>query len=86
LVADGGDESEGLTFTGSEGTMALVTKVTVLQQTNGPAQLFVYRNLYTWLDCPFEAPPALVGIHDAQLALHLGLVGQQFTWFLSSTG
>ena len=34
-------------------------------------QLFVYRDLHTWLDCPFEAPPALDGIHDAQLVLNL---------------
>ena len=32
-------------------------------------QLFVYRNLFTWLDDPYQAPPALAGIHDAQLAL-----------------
>ena len=32
-------------------------------------QLFVYRDLYRWIDVPFEAPPALVGIHDGQLAL-----------------
>ena len=34
-------------------------------------QLFVYRDLYTWLDAPFEAPPSLEGIHDAQLVLNL---------------
>jgi hypothetical protein len=32
-------------------------------------QLFVYRDLYVWLDAPFEAPPALAGLHDRQLAL-----------------
>ena len=32
-------------------------------------QLFVYRDLQTWLDTPFEAPPALAGLHDGQLAL-----------------
>ena len=32
-------------------------------------QLFVYRNLFTWLDDPYQAPPALAGIHDAQLEL-----------------
>jgi hypothetical protein len=32
-------------------------------------QLFVYRDLYRWIDTPFEAPPVLAGIHDAQLAL-----------------
>ena len=30
---------------------------------------FVYRDLYRWIDVPFEAPPALAGIHDGQLAL-----------------
>ena len=34
-------------------------------------QLFVYRDLYNWLNNPFEAPPALDGIHDAQLVLDL---------------
>ncbi len=34
-------------------------------------QLFVYRDLYQWLNQPFEAPPALAGIHDAQLSLAL---------------
>ena len=34
-------------------------------------QLFVYRDLYTWLNAPFEAPPNLEGIHDAQLVLNL---------------
>ncbi len=32
-------------------------------------QLFVYRDLYRWLDHPFEAPPALEGRHDGQLVL-----------------
>jgi hypothetical protein len=27
-------------------------------------QLFVYRDLWTWLDCPFDPPPALQGLHD----------------------
>lgn len=35
-------------------------------------QLFVYRDLDRWLDHPFEAPPALAGLHDAQLQLPLG--------------
>jgi hypothetical protein len=35
-------------------------------------QLFVYRDLYKWLDEPFQAPPALEGVHDAQLRLPLG--------------
>jgi hypothetical protein len=34
-------------------------------------QLFVYRDLYQWLDDPFQAPPVLVGVHDAQLELAL---------------
>jgi hypothetical protein len=32
-------------------------------------QLFVYRDLMTWLNSPFQAPPALEGIHDQQLPL-----------------
>ena len=32
-------------------------------------QLFVYRDLYAWIDHPFQAPPALTGIHDTQLQL-----------------
>ena len=32
-------------------------------------QLFVYRDLYPWLNDPYQAPPALAGVHDAQLAL-----------------
>jgi hypothetical protein len=32
-------------------------------------QLFVYRDLMTWLNDPFQAPPALEGIHDAQMPL-----------------
>ncbi len=36
-------------------------------------QLFVYRDLQAWLDTPFEAPPALAGLHDGQLALHFPL-------------
>ena len=32
-------------------------------------QLFVYRDLYSWLNRPFQPPPALDGIHDQQLAL-----------------
>lgn len=27
-------------------------------------QLFVYRDLWTWLNCPFAPPPALQGMHD----------------------
>lgn len=32
-------------------------------------QLFVYRDLYLWIDDPFQAPPVLEGIHDGQLQL-----------------
>lgn len=34
-------------------------------------QLFFYRDLYVWLDDPFQAPPALTGVHDdpQQLAI-----------------
>jgi IS4 transposase len=34
-------------------------------------QLFFYRDLYVWLDAPFQAPPALAGVHDdmQQLAI-----------------
>jgi hypothetical protein len=34
-------------------------------------QLFVYRDLLGWLNDPFQAPPALAGVHDGQLALEL---------------
>ncbi len=34
-------------------------------------QLFVYRDLARWLDEPFEGPPALAGLPDAQLSLVL---------------
>jgi IS4 transposase len=32
-------------------------------------QLFVYRDLYQWIDDPFQAPPVLAGVHDSQLTL-----------------
>lgn len=32
-------------------------------------QLFVYRDLFVWLNDPFHAPPALAGMHDGQLVL-----------------
>jgi hypothetical protein len=35
-------------------------------------QLFVYRDLFKWLDDPFQAPPALDGIHDSQMGLDFG--------------
>jgi hypothetical protein len=34
-------------------------------------QLFVYRDLSQWLNDPFQAPPVLAGVHDAQLELAL---------------
>lgn len=34
-------------------------------------QLFVYRDLFQWLNDPFQAPPALKGIHDDQMKLGL---------------
>jgi transposase len=37
-------------------------------------QLFVYRDLQAWLDEPFQAPPALDGLHDGQLNLAFNLV------------
>lgn len=30
-------------------------------------QLFVYRDLYVWLDAPYQPPPVLEGVHDRQL-------------------
>lgn len=35
-------------------------------------QLFVYRDLFNWLNDPFQAPPALRGVHDCQLNLPFG--------------
>lgn len=35
-------------------------------------QLFVYRDLFAWLNDPYQAPPALDGIHDAQMELIFG--------------
>jgi hypothetical protein len=34
-------------------------------------QLFFYHDLWVWLDDPFQAPPALAGVHDdaQQLAI-----------------
>lgn len=32
-------------------------------------QLFVYRDLFPWLNDPYQAPPILAGVHDGQLAL-----------------
>jgi len=44
--------------------LSLSNLVALLRQ-----QLFVYRDLWQWLADPFQAPPALAGIHDGQLAL-----------------
>jgi hypothetical protein len=35
-------------------------------------QLFVYRDLWKWLNDPFQAPPALEGTHDRQMSLAFG--------------
>jgi hypothetical protein len=35
-------------------------------------QLFVYRDLWAWINDPFQSPPALAGIHDGQLNLDFG--------------
>jgi IS4 transposase len=32
-------------------------------------QLFVYRDLLPWLNDPYQAPPALTGVHDVNLTL-----------------
>jgi hypothetical protein len=32
-------------------------------------QLFVYRDLFQWLNDHFQAPPAPEGIHDGQMSL-----------------
>lgn len=45
---------------------SLSTLVALVRQ-----QLFVYRDLYVWLDAPFQAPPILAGVHDGQLALDI---------------
>jgi IS4 transposase len=47
-------------------TRSLSNLIALLRQ-----QLFVYRDLYQWLDDPFQAPPVLAGVHDAQLELAL---------------
>jgi IS4 transposase len=50
----------------SQFSWSLSTLAALLRQ-----QLFFYRDLYVWLDDPFQSPPALVGIHDdaQQLAI-----------------
>jgi hypothetical protein len=62
------------TALGPEGTPMLVLKYLQLKSTfawslsNLAAllrqQLFFYRDLWVWLDDPFQAPPALAGVHD----------------------
>jgi IS4 transposase len=32
-------------------------------------QLFVYRDLFPWLNDPYQAPPILAGVHDVNLTL-----------------
>lgn len=50
----------------SKYSWSLSTLAALLRQ-----QLFFYRDLYVWLDDPFQAPPALAGVHDdaQQLAI-----------------
>ncbi|HEY8671174.1 MAG TPA: IS4 family transposase [Terriglobales bacterium] len=36
-------------------------------------QLFVYRDLHHWLNEPYQAPPALAGLHDSQLPLQFSV-------------
>ena len=48
---------------------SLSNLVAVLRQ-----QLFVYRDLYTWLDDPYQAPPVLAGVHDGQLLLDFSVL------------
>jgi hypothetical protein len=43
----------------SKFSWSLSTLAALLRQ-----QLFFYRDLWAWLDDPFQAPPALVGVHD----------------------
>src|SRR5674476_238636 len=43
----------------SQFSWSLSTLAALLRQ-----QLFFYRDLWAWLDDPFQAPPALVGVHD----------------------
>lgn len=49
---------------------SLSNLVAVLRQ-----QLFVYRDLYKWLDDPYQAPPVLAGVHDGQLLLDFSVRG-----------
>src|ERR1022692_4582551 len=43
----------------SKFSWSLSTLAALLRQ-----QLFFYRDLWAWLDDPFQAPPALAGVHD----------------------
>jgi hypothetical protein len=50
-------------------------------------QLFAYRELYGWLDDPFQPPPALAGVHDRQLPLEWqGAAGRGGQWDSSPAG
>jgi hypothetical protein len=57
-------------FIRAEGGSILVSAIVALLR----QQLFVYRDLFAWLDDPFEPPPALQGIHDTQLSLSFNQV------------
>jgi hypothetical protein len=73
--------TQGWTALGPEGTPMLVRKYLQLKSTfswwwSTLAALlrqpwFFYRDLWVWLDDPFQAPPALAGLHDdaQQLAI-----------------
>ncbi len=52
----------------SQFSWSLSTLAALLRQ-----QLFFYRDLWAWLDDPFQAPPALAGVHDDAQQL-------EFTW------
>ena len=61
----------------SKFSWSLSTLAALLRQ-----QLFFYRDLWVWLDDPFQAPPALAGVHDdaqQQRSRHrLALLGKPF--------
>ena len=65
---DGADRDAGAEVPAVEITVFLV-----VVDTGGPAaaELFFYRDLWAWLDDPFQAPPALAGVPDdvQQLAI-----------------
>ena len=58
---DGADRDVGAEVLANESkfTWSLSNLAALLRQ-----QLFFYRDLWAWLDDPFQAPPALVGVHD----------------------